>query len=103
MLPNTFYKLTNLCRTSTRASKLTCVIMAFDESDQCLFLDSVFGFLSSGVLAQLVTIVALIYLFKELTMGICKCNKELHGKVVIVTGANSGLCQKMPLGNILPN
>ena len=67
--------------------------MATDESDQCVFLDSVFGFMFSGIVGPFVTIVALIYLFKELTMGICNCTKELHGKVAIVTGANSGICQ----------
>ena len=65
--------------------------MADDSaSDDCQFLNSFFGFVGSGFFGPTVFILALVYIVKEVTMGICDCTKKLDGTVVIITGANSG-------------
>ncbi len=42
-------------------------------------------------LGKTIIAASLCWLYKELTMGICKCTKSLEGKVAVVTGASSGL------------
>jgi hypothetical protein len=54
------------------------------------FLNSVFGILGSSFLAQTAFLLFVVYVIKEVSMGICSCKKRLDGKVAFVTGANSG-------------
>ena len=60
------------------------------ETDECQFLNSVFGLINNGHISRAFFALLFIYLFKELTMGISRIQKRLDGKVVLITGANSG-------------
>jgi hypothetical protein len=58
----------------------------------CLLLDFVWdNLLGPYYLGVLLWIPVLLFLGKELTMGICHNKKRLDGKIAIVTGANAGL------------
>ena len=37
------------------------------------------------------TIAIFVWLFKEVTMGICYVEKSMEGKIVLITGGNGGL------------
>ena len=32
-----------------------------------------------------------LWVYKELTMGICKCKSSMHGKVILITGGSNGI------------
>ncbi|XP_059046102.1 retinol dehydrogenase 11-like [Achroia grisella] len=46
--------------------------------------------LSSFILFNII-LLFFVFIFNKLTLGICKCSKHLVGKVVIVTGGNTGV------------
>ena len=33
----------------------------------------------------------ILWVYKELTMGICRCEASMNGKVVLITGGNNGI------------
>ncbi|XP_059046021.1 retinol dehydrogenase 12-like [Achroia grisella] len=45
--------------------------------------------LCAGLIISVFLLISLLYV--KLTLGVCKCSKHLVGKVVIITGANSGI------------
>ncbi len=48
--------------------------------------------------AKLILVVAGLWLYKELTMGICRCRRRLDGRIALVTGGTSGVGYATALG-----
>ena len=44
-----------------------------------------------AVFFKILLIAFMIWMYKELTMGICKCKKTLSGQTIVMTGGSRGL------------
>ncbi|XP_022206577.2 retinol dehydrogenase 14 isoform X2 [Nilaparvata lugens] len=51
----------------------------------------VYGLAASALIGALLFLILLIRLFTYFTLGVCRSQKKMNGKVVVVTGANSGI------------
>jgi len=60
------------------------------ECGDCCFLDCVFAVWAT-YLGRFFMVVLGIFMFKELTMGIYRKKTNMSGKVVVITGGNSGI------------
>ncbi|XP_075218151.1 retinol dehydrogenase 14 [Lycorma delicatula] len=51
----------------------------------------VYGQAAVALVAVIIVICTIVRIFTFLTLGVCKSKKQMNGKTVIVTGANSGI------------